>query len=152
MKARTESVVLVLALVLVAAFVASFVLGVLRGRPAPADPIVVADPAADTSPLEPSALARVEVLNASGRSGLARRATDELRSAGFDVIYFGNAPAGTPGDSSVVIDRTGDAGRAEAIAAALGIARVRSEPDPSLLLDASVILGADWPTAVGPAR
>ena len=34
---------------------------------------------------------RVEVLNGGGRIRMARSATDRLRQAGFDVVFFGNA-------------------------------------------------------------
>ena len=34
---------------------------------------------------------RVEILNAGGKEGMARLATDLLRDSGFDVVYFGNA-------------------------------------------------------------
>ncbi|MGH7506687.1 MAG: LytR C-terminal domain-containing protein [Longimicrobiales bacterium] len=146
MKARNESLLLLLALLLVAAFLASFVLGVLGGRPRDGVPLVATDAATDTALTEPVARVRVEVLNATRRSGLARHATDVLREAGFDVVYFGNAPDGTPADSSVVIDRVGDSAPAAAVAAALSITRTRSDPDPTLLLEATVILGTDWPT------
>jgi hypothetical protein len=90
---------------------------------------------------------RVEVLNGGGISGLARSAVDELRERGFDVVYYGNQEP-FDADSSVVLDRVGDARMAEAVAEALGIARVRSEPDANLLLDVSVVLGQEWEPAV----
>jgi len=92
---------------------------------------------------------RVEVLNAGGASGMARKATERLRERGFDVVYFGNAR--TFGrDSSLVIDRVGDVRTARSVADALGIRRVRSLPDSNLYLDVSVLLGTDWTPA--PAR
>ncbi len=85
----------------------------------------------------------VEVLNAGGRPGAARDATQLLRRDGFDVVYFGNA--GKFGrDSSLVLDRVGDLANARAVAQALGIHDVRSEPDTTLYLDVSVILGKRW--------
>ena len=95
----------------------------------------------------PTSRGRIEVLNGAGRAGLARHATSLLRSGAFDVVYFGNARSRT--DSSEVIDRVGQPQIARAVAERLGIGRVRSEPDPSLLLDATVILGRDW---TGPPR
>lgn len=86
---------------------------------------------------------RVEVLNGGGLSGAAREATDALRDRGFDVVFFGNA--GSFGhDSSVVLDRVGSLDGARAVADALGIRNVRSEPDANLYLDVSVVLGTDW--------
>lgn len=142
MAGRAEVVGLGAATVLVAAFVISFVRGFeteVDGE-APRDP--VASP--QVTP-EPSATVRgtVEVLNAAGTTGLARRATRQLRDAGFDVVYYGNAPASAE-DSSVVIDRVGALGIARAAAASLGIPRVRSDPDSALFVDATIIVGVDW--------
>lgn len=86
---------------------------------------------------------RVEVLNAGGVSGAAREATRILRDRGFDVVYFGNARGFAP-DSSQVIDRAGRAELAEEVARALAIPRVRTRPDSTLLLEVTVVLGADW--------
>lgn len=86
---------------------------------------------------------RVEVLNAAGISDLARDATERLRSAGFDVVYFGNADA-FDRDSSVVLDRVRRLDAARAVADVLGIRNVRSQPDSNLYLDVSVLLGREW--------
>lgn len=89
---------------------------------------------------------RVEVLNACGVAGLARQATRLLRQKGFDVVYFGNA-AVSDRDSSVVLDRTGSPDLARAVARAIGITRIESRPDASLLLEVTVLLGRDWEPA-----
>ena len=89
---------------------------------------------------------RVEVLNAGGRADMARRATDLLRRRGFDVVYFGNAERFDQ-DTSQVLDRVGRSATARAVADALGISRVRSEPDRNLYLDVTVRLGSDWEPA-----
>ena len=86
---------------------------------------------------------RVEVLNAAGLPKLARTATDALRDVGFDVVYFGNAGS-FDRESSVVLDRVGDVVAARAVADALGIRSVRSEPDSNLFVDVSVLLGKAW--------
>lgn len=86
---------------------------------------------------------RVEVLNGSGKSGLARGATDLLREDGFDVVYFGNAKESGL-DSSLVLDRVGRVDMARAVADALGIRSVTSAPDSNLYLDVTVVLGAEW--------
>lgn len=86
---------------------------------------------------------RVEVLNAAGITGLARNATDRLRSAGYDVVYYGNA-ASFGRDTSVVLDRIGRADAARAVARAVGIPVVRERRDTTLYLDVTVIIGADW--------
>lgn len=92
---------------------------------------------------------RVEVLNGAGIDGLARRATDSLRGLGFDVVYYGNAGS-FDREASVVLDRVGASERALAVARALGIPNVRSEPDPSLYLDVTVMLGRDWGSGAPP--
>lgn len=86
---------------------------------------------------------RVEVLNAAGTPDIARHATERLRSAGFDVVYYGNADA-FDRDSSVVLDRSNRLDAARAVADVLGIRNVRSRPDSNLYLDVSVLLGREW--------
>lgn len=85
---------------------------------------------------------KVEVLNASGQRGLARRATFALRDAGFDVVRFANDPERR--DSTLVLARSGNDAWAALVARALGGARVESRPDSSRYLDVTVLLGADW--------
>lgn len=142
MAARAELIGLGAVAVLIVAFSISFVRGLTETlAEAPIDPVV-------TQPVtpEPAGTVRgtIEVLNAAGTTGLARRATQQLRDAGFDVVYYGNAPA-SASDTSVVIDRVGALDIARAAAASLGIARVRSEPDSGLFVETTVIVGVDWP-------
>lgn len=87
---------------------------------------------------------RVEVLNGGGVSGMAVRATDGLRDFGFDVVDVGNALPFDAERPSVVIDRVGRTDMARAVAEALGIDNVQSEPDPNLYVDVTVVLGAEW--------
>lgn len=84
----------------------------------------------------------VEVQNGSGRRGLARAATRELRRAGFDVISFG-----TISDTVLVTEaliRRGDSTAAVRVIRALGVGRVRVAPDTLLRLDVTVRLGDDY--------
>ena len=98
----------------------------------------------EAPPPEPEARrVRVEVLNAAGVPRLARRGTEHLRDAGFDVVYYGNARGFHP-DTTLVLDRVGDAAAAAAVAEALGVERIRAEPDTSLYLEVTVVLGRDW--------
>ena len=87
----------------------------------------------------------VEVLNASGKPGLARTATRVLREAGVDVVYFGNAPSnlGTL-DSTRILVRRGTADIGERVRRALRAGTVVLQRDSTKLLDASVLLGADF--------
>jgi len=87
----------------------------------------------------------VAVLNASGRPGLARIGTRVLREAGIDVLTFGNGadPKG-PLDSTRILVRRGSVAVGERIRRALNAGKVVLDPDSTLLLDASVLLGTDF--------
>lgn len=86
---------------------------------------------------------RVEVLNAGGVPGAAAAARDELRRRGFDVVYWGNAES-FDREATVVLDRAGRTEWARRVAEGLGAGEVRSEPDPSRLLEVTVLLGSGW--------
>lgn len=140
-----ETALLVCVLALGTAFLVSFVRGIGRaGHAPPTDATVETFIPAN---LDDRRGGRVEVLNASNEAGIARDATQRLRDAGFDVVHFGNAPESGV-DSSVVYSRTADDAVARAVAQALGIARVVSQPDTTLYVDASVMLGTDWRRAI----
>ena len=101
------------------------------------------EPPSSISVLVPSGVRiKVEVLNASGQRGLARRATFALRDAGFDVVRFDNASENR--DSTLVLARSANDDWARLVARALGGARVESRPDSTRYLDVTVLLGADW--------
>jgi hypothetical protein len=84
----------------------------------------------------------VEVLNGTGRAGVARAATRMLRRGGLDVVFFGNADEMV--DSTRVIVRRGDPGRGRDVRLALGVGRIVVEPDTLRRVDVSVILGPDF--------
>ena len=84
-----------------------------------------------------------EVLNGTGRPGLARAVTHELRTQGIDVVYYGNAPAQV--DSTVILVRRGPGQAGLTVRAALPVGLVRNEPDARRYVDVSVVLGADYP-------
>ncbi len=92
----------------------------------------------------------MEVLNGAGRAGLAREATERLRAAGFDVVYFGNARE--PRGLSMVLDRGGRGEAARRAAGALGIGDVRQQPDAARMVDVTVVLGKDWPPQPKPVQ
>jgi len=85
---------------------------------------------------------RVEVLNATGVRGLARRATMHLRDQGFDVLEIGTWNQLI--DSTIVLDRSRHPEWAKRVADVLGGARVESRPDSSRYLDVTVLLGRSW--------
>lgn len=132
-------------LLAVGALLVSGLMGI-GGKPAPAVAArtsgVVAEP--------PAQRVRVEVLNASGRLGLAREATRFLRDRGFDVVSFGTARGGVA--ATRVIDRIGKPASAQEVADALGLRTpVTTERDTTLFVDATVVLGKDWHPAGDPA-
>ena len=92
---------------------------------------------------------RVEVLNLGGVSGMGRDATQAIRDAGFDVVELGNVVPFNAEGPSQVIDRVGRTDIAQAVALAVGIDNVQSDPDPNLYVEVSVLLGSDWVGAEG---
>lgn len=131
-----------LTLAAVAMLLGSLVLG-LRGPPGGAG-VPVASLGDATSPAPQPERIRVEVLNAAGVSGLARRVTERLRDAGFDVVFYGNAGADTRRDSTTILDRGGDPAAVAAVADELGVTRVESAVDTTLYLEATVVIAEDW--------
>ena len=86
----------------------------------------------------------VEVLNASGTTGLAKRATFYLRDRGFDVVYFGNDPLGRL-SKTLVVDYTNKPDAAEVLAKVLGGATIQRGRDSLQRgLDITVRLGSDY--------
>jgi hypothetical protein len=86
----------------------------------------------------------VEVLNTTGRVGLARTGTRVLRRAGIDVVNYGNASDPDRADSTRILVRRGDRGAGERVRRALKTGTVLLQPDSSRLVDVSVLLGADF--------
>ena len=84
----------------------------------------------------------MEVLNGSGRAGLARIATRVLRQSGFDVVYFGTARDSV--GVTQALARRGDSSAAARVAAALGSTRSRVAIDTLLRVDVTVLLGNDF--------
>ena len=97
----------------------------------------------DTMAVVPAGVrVKVEVLNASGERGLARRAMHYLRERGFDVVSLGTASATL--DSSVVYDRSARPEWAALAARAIGRARVETRADSSRYLDLTIVLGTTF--------
>ncbi len=87
----------------------------------------------------------VEILNGNGVSGIASKFTEYLRDAGFDVQRTDNADRFNY-EHTMVLDRSKNPEKAKAVAKALNIdpKYVQSEPNPTLHLDVTVILGKDY--------
>lgn len=91
---------------------------------------------------------RVQVLNATGTRGLARRATRHLRAQGFDVVEMGTSAERRA--TTLVLLRSARRSLAERVARAMGGAAVEARPDSSRYLDVTVLVGADWRAAAQP--
>jgi hypothetical protein len=91
----------------------------------------------------PDTRPQVEVLNGCGVSGVAARAQEYLIEAGFDVVNTENAD-GFDYLETIVIDRGGDVALARRVARSLGTPNVIRQVRPDLMLQVTVILGADY--------
>ncbi len=98
--------------------------------------------ATEAPPAKPERLT-VEVLNATGRHGIALEATKILRSGGADVMASSNAPSRQ--DKTVIYDRSGAFENASTVKRMLGCrdAEEVSRPDEKRLVDVTVILADD---------
>lgn len=83
----------------------------------------------------------VEVLNATGKRGVARKATQYLRDRGFDVVLIGNAAEKL--DTTMVLDRSNSPELAKLVAKAMK-GRVDTRPDSSKYVDVTVLVGGNW--------
>ena len=90
----------------------------------------------------PHTRVRVEIINATRTSGLARRVTRLLRDRGFDVVKYTTST--TLQDSTFVLDRSSHPDWARLVGQALGGAKVEARPDTSRYVDVTVVLGATW--------
>ena len=147
MTRRTRRILLVAG---VAAAIGAGAWALLRDD-APGGAAAPAEVAVDSLALAPAGVrVRVEVLNASRRRGLARRATMYLRDLGYDVVANGNASE--PRERTLVLRRAGDADWARRASRAVGGAPVEARPDSSRHVDVTVLLGRDWQPPPGPFR
>lgn len=87
---------------------------------------------------------QIQVLNGSGKSGMADVFRDFLGGFGFDVIEFGNAREWNY-EKTIVIARSAGSDRiARDLAKVLGTDRVIHLQEPSSLVEATVIIGRDY--------
>ena len=88
---------------------------------------------------------RVEVLNGCGIPQVAARLTKKSRALGLDVIHEGNAVSFNF-LHTLVIDRSGDPGKARQVASVLGIPHCIQQitEDAYRLADVSIIIGRDY--------
>ena len=87
---------------------------------------------------------QIQVLNGSGKTGMADVFRDFLSTYGFDVIEFGSARNWNY-EKTVVISRTAGSDRiASDLAKVLGTDRVLHLQESSSLVEATVIIGKDY--------
>jgi len=85
---------------------------------------------------------QVQVLNGCGEPELALRVARYLRARGCDVVEMGNADHFHYRTTRVVA-KSGDPEAARRVRDALGAGEVAVDPDSTLLLDVTVVIGAD---------
>jgi hypothetical protein len=93
---------------------------------------------------------RVQVLNGTSRTGLARRATQLLRDHGYDVVDYNSR-----GDTTQLTEvQVTAASRAwgERVVKALGRGQVREREGTLGYVDLVVLLGHDWQPSPQPLR
>ena len=86
---------------------------------------------------------RIQLLNATGVSGLALRTGEGLRSWGVDVLDRGNAPP-WPFNETLILVRGRQLESAEQLGRYLGGVPVILQRREDLMLDATLVLGQDW--------
>lgn len=87
---------------------------------------------------------QLNVLNASGESGIASKTRNHLRQLGFDVVEIGNYESVI--DSTIIIDRLGDRLSAYKLSKAVGLEenKIQTVIDSTLYLRATLVLGKDF--------
>ncbi|MFM8281186.1 MAG: LytR C-terminal domain-containing protein [Bacteroidota bacterium] len=89
---------------------------------------------------------QINIINATGIQGLAKKAMNFFRDRGFDVVEI--TTSDTLREHSFVIDHLSDTVSAQNVAHALGLpdSTVKHDYDTNLYLRASVVLGKDYQT------
>jgi hypothetical protein len=85
---------------------------------------------------------RIEILNGTGRSGLAQEAANALMRRGIDVFKTGNADRFTYEQSILIARRKSP--QFEQLGRILGCSRMVEQLQNDTLVDATFILGADY--------
>jgi hypothetical protein len=85
---------------------------------------------------------QVEVLNGTGRTGLAMKVAIELRKAGVDVLLVGDAEHYRFGES-ILVDRKGDPDLMKKLSKLTGCRRIVLQAQREPLVDVTFVLGPD---------
>lgn len=94
---------------------------------------------------QPGQLIQLDVQNGTGINGIASVFSDYLRKFGFDVVEMGNYKSDDVSKTKI-LSRKEDLTNAEKIAIALGVNKkyVTQQINPSLFIDATVVIGKDF--------
>jgi hypothetical protein len=87
---------------------------------------------------------QLNVINASGQQGIAKKTMNYFRERGFDVVEISTAD--TLSNISYVIDHLSDTISARNVAYAIGLSdsTIKHDYDTTLYLRASVVIGTDY--------
>lgn len=85
---------------------------------------------------------RIELLNGSGRAGLAGELASYLRDGGFDVLEVANADR-SDYRTTLVVNRTEATDPAKVVAEYLGTRHVIQQQSSQEMIDVTVIVGRD---------
>ena len=87
---------------------------------------------------------QLNVINASGHQGIAKKTMNYYRERGFDVVEISTAD--TLSNISYVIDHLSDTISARNVAYAIGLSdsTIKHDYDTTLYLRASVVIGTDY--------
>jgi anionic cell wall polymer biosynthesis LytR-Cps2A-Psr (LCP) family protein len=96
-------------------------------------------------PKDGQGMIRIEILNGTTVSGLAKKTKELFQSYGFEVVNMGNAPV-TDMQNTMVIDRKGNPALAERTAKIIKCDRVSAQIEASTGqdIDVTVMLGKDF--------
>ena len=86
---------------------------------------------------------KVQVLNGSGKRGMAKRVRDKLVRNGFNVIEFGNADSQNY-RNMLILDREGNMKKALKVAGILKCRSVFPKINKFIMIDVTVIVGKDY--------
>jgi hypothetical protein len=85
---------------------------------------------------------QIEVLNGSGREGIAMKTAMQLRRAGVDVLVVGDAER-FDFDESILVDRKGNAELMVRLSRITGCRNIIEQRQEQPLVDATLIVGRD---------
>jgi arginine exporter protein ArgO len=105
----------------------------------------ISDTTKRTLTKQPDQIIQLDVRNGTGVKGVAATFRDYLRKSGFDVVEMGNYKTDDV-NKTMIIARNDDRSNSEKIASILGVNKkyIIQQINPSLYLDATVIIGKDF--------